>query len=59
MIWWLRARRELKEARRKQAEMQRRGQDREKLIRRAERHMKAREQDTFGERWTRALGGKP
>jgi len=57
MWWpWSKSRRELKEARRAQVEMTRRGQDREKLIRRAEQHL--RDRDTFGERWTRAFGGR-
>jgi hypothetical protein len=56
MWWpWSKSRRELKDAQQQQAIAENRGREREKLIRRAEQHL--REHDTFGERWTRALGG--
>lgn len=56
MWWpWSRARRDLREAQQRQETARRRGREREPLIRRAEQHLK--ERDTFGERWTRALGG--
>lgn len=58
MKWplWRRHREQLDQARREHAEVQRRGREREPLLRRVEQDG---ERNQFAERWRRALGGTP